>query len=243
MKKTKVTFENLKAELLEKAKAANACNEGYRRAENATNEAELLKVIFNYLDWCSNAKIISHEYFAKFDKVTFLESGIANTGQENTGYVNSGDSNSGYRNSGDSNSGYRNSGDWNSGNWNSGDRNSGDSNSGYRNSGAFCTDKNPTLFLFNRPAKMTIKQWESSKAFDLMYSIDPTVWVPWNAMSKEEQAANPKLEASEGYTKSISLKEAWKNTWGNWSDANKKVFTDLENFDAAIFEEITGIKI
>jgi len=90
---------------------------------------------------------------------------------------------------------------------------------------------------------MTVRQWERTKACELMYSIDPTVWIPWSAMSKEEQAANPKLEASEGYTKSIPLKDAWKNAWGNWTDENKKVFTDLENFDAKIFEEITGIKI
>jgi len=286
--KTEITFEELKSELLAKAKLANACNDGYRKADKATNESELLKVIFEYLDWCINAKIISHEYFAKFDKVTFLESGIANTGKENTGFTNSGYSNSGYRNSGDRNSGYRNSGysnsgysnsgyrnsgysnsgycnsgysnsgyrnsgysnsgdsnsgNWNSGNWNSGDRNSGDSNSGYRNSGAFCTDKNPTLFLFNKPAKMTIKEWENSRAFNLMYSIEPTVWIPWNAMSEDEKKANPKYEASEGYCKSIPLKDAWKNTWGNWSDENKNIFTSIENFDAAIFEEITGIKI
>lgn len=90
---------------------------------------------------------------------------------------------------------------------------------------------------------MTVRQWEQTKACNLMYSLETTVWVPWSSMTKEEQKANPKLEASEGYTKAIPMKEAWKNAWGNWSDANKKEFTSLENFDAKIFEEITGIKI
>lgn len=89
---------------------------------------------------------------------------------------------------------------------------------------------------------MTVKQWEQTKACDLMYSIDPTVWIPWNAMTKEEQAANPKLEASEGYCKSIDMKEAWQNAWNNWTEENRTVFTSLENFDWEIFTEITGIK-
>lgn len=90
---------------------------------------------------------------------------------------------------------------------------------------------------------MTVRQWEQTKAYDLMWSINPTTWVQWSAMSEEEQKSNPKLEASEGYTKSIPLKEAWVNAWGNWSEENKKEFTSLENFDQQIFFEITGIKI
>lgn len=99
------------------------------------------------------------------------------------------------------------------------------------------------MILFNKESSMTVREWEQTKACQLMYSIDPTVWVPWNAMSEAEKKANPKYEASEGYTKAIPMKEAWANAWGNWSDENKKLLTSLENFDAKIFEEITGIKI
>jgi hypothetical protein len=165
-------------------------------------------------------------------------SGDRNSGDRNSGDSNSGNSNSGYSNSGNSNSGYRNSG-----NWNSGDRNSGDSNSGYRNSGAFCTDKDPVLFLFNKPSKMSVKEWENHPACNLMCSIDPTIWVPDYAMSDEEKKANPKYETTEGYLKTIPIKEAWANFWHNLAEENKKHFTSLENFDPAIFEEITGIKI
>ena len=262
-------FESLKNELIENVKPHSPCASEYKRALSATNEEELLKVIYDNIGWCSETKTVSNEYFAKFDPTIYLQSGIAGTGKDNTGFANSGnwnsgnwnsgDSNSGYRNSGDRNSGYRNSGysnsgdsnsgdsnsgNWNSGNWNSGDRNSGDSNSGYRNSGAFCTTPDPLMWLFNKPCKtMTVKQWEQTKACNLMYSIDPTIWVQWSAMSGEEQKANPKLEASEGYTKSIPMKEAWANAWGNWSEENRKEFTSLENFDAEIFKEITGITV
>jgi hypothetical protein len=175
-------------------------------------------------------------------------SGNSNSGDWNSGDRNSGDSNSGYRNSGDSNSGDRNSGDSNSGyrnsgNWNSGDRNSGDSNSGYRNSGAFCTDENPPLLLFNKPTKMTVKEWEEHRAVSLMGSIDPTIWVPASAMSDKEKEQHPKWETTDGYLKTISMKEAWANAWNNWTDENKAVFTSLPNFDVKIFEQITGIKV
>jgi hypothetical protein len=170
-------------------------------------------------------------------------SGYRNSGYRNSGYRNSGDSNSGDSNSGYSNSGDSNSGDSNSGNWNSGDRNSGDSNSGYRNSGAFCTDSNPVLYLFNKPSTISVREWERSKAVELMNSIDPTVWIPWSMMSEDEKKSNPKYEASEGYCKSIPIKDAWRNAWDNWNDETKRVFTSLENFDTKIFEEITGIKL
>ncbi|HUP14255.1 MAG TPA: hypothetical protein VM187_18665 [Niastella sp.] len=170
-------------------------------------------------------------------------SGDRNSGYRNSGSRNSGDRNSGYRNSGDSNSGYRNSGDRNSGSWNSGDRNSGDSNSGYRNSGAFCTDKNPMLVLFNKPTNITVKDWERHKAVELMAAIDPTIWVPANTMTDAEKEQHPKWETTDGYLKTIPIKEAWANAWNNWTDKNKHVFLTLPNFDAAIFEEITGIKI
>jgi hypothetical protein len=181
-------------------------------------------------------------------------SGNRNSGNRNSGNWNSGDSNSGDSNSGNRNSGNRNSGNWNSGNWNSGDsnsgnwnsgnRNSGDSNSGYRNSGAFCVDTNPVMFLFDKPCnKMTVLEWESSRACKLMSNIDPTIWVPSSIMSESEKVKNPKWETTEGYLKTISMKDAWANFWGNLNAVDRSEFTSLENFDAAIFFEITGITV
>jgi hypothetical protein len=170
-------------------------------------------------------------------------SGNLNSGDSNSGYSNSGYSNSGDRNSGDSNSGNLNSGDRNSGNLNSGDRNSGDSNSGYRNSGAFCTDNNPMVWLFDLPTKITVRDWEKHKAVELMNAIDTTLWIPESAMSEQEKKDHPKWETTEGYLKTIPMKEAWANAWHNFTDANQKVFLTLPNFDAKKFEQITGIKI
>jgi hypothetical protein len=76
-----------------------------------------------------------------------------------------------------------------------------------------------------------------------MYQIENTLWIPSYAMSEEEKKANPKWETTEGYLKTIPLKEAWANFWHNLNDESKTLFTSLENFDSKIFEEITGIKI
>jgi len=173
----------------------------------------------------------------------YRNSGDSNSGDSNSGNWNSGNRNSGDSNSGDSNSGDSNSGDSNSGNWNSGYRNSGDSNSGYRNSGAFCTDVDPILYLFNKPTAMTIKEWESHKVIKIMNSIDPTIWVRESIMTDKEKLDNPKYKTTEGYLKTITMKEAWINMWGNMTDENKKIFTTLPNFDSDIFFEITGIKL
>ena len=77
----------------------------------------------------------------------------------------------------------------------------------------------------------------------LMYNIDTTLWVPASIMTDQEKKDNPKYEAPEGYLKTIPIKDAWQNMWHNLNADKKKLFTDLPNFDAAIFEEITSIKV
>ena len=216
-------FKNAKDQLLKLAKEKNACSDQYKRAYSAETPQELLKVVYDNLNWCSNNKVITNTWLNLFPADILLESGCANTGIENTGFGNSGDRNSGY--------------------WNSGYRNSGDSNSGYRNSGAFCTDNSPKMILFNKPCKtMTVRDWENSRAYFIMRNLETHIWVQSNIMTDAEKENNKSHEITGGYLKIISLKDAWANLWGNLTDENKAVFTSLENFDAAIFEEITGIK-
>jgi len=216
--KKNTEFEDLKEEFNQKVKPHNPCIYEYKRFLSTKNQEELLKVIYDNINWCASNSVLSHEYFSKFNKETYLTSGIANTGKENNGWANSGNSNSG-------------------------DSNSGDSNSGNRNSGAFCTENNPKIFLFDKETNMTVKEWEDSKAIKIMNSIDPTIWIPFNSMTDEEKNNNPKAETTEGYLKTISIKEAWKNAWHNFTDEYKKVFIDLPNFCPIKFEEITGIKV
>jgi len=168
--------------------------------------------------------------------------GDRNTGDRNTGDRNTGDWNTGYSNTGDRNTGYRNTGDWNTGSWNTGDRNTGYSNTGSGHTGAFCTGT-ADFPLFNKPSGMTFEQFTESIAFDLMRQVDTKMWVPSSRMTDEEKSANPSHQTCEGYLKDIPFKEAFQNCWHNWSERNRKAFTDLPNFDAEIFFEITGVRV
>jgi hypothetical protein len=90
---------------------------------------------------------------------------------------------------------------------------------------------------------MNVLEWEQHRAIRLMNNIDTTIWVPFNIMTEQEKKDNPKAETTEGYLKTIPMKESWANMWANLSDDDKKVFTTLEHFDSNIFFEITGIRV
>jgi hypothetical protein len=165
-----------------------------------------------------------------------------NTGYRNSGYWNSGYGNSGYWNSGNGNSGDWNSGNGNSGYWNSGYGNSGYWNSGYWNSGIFNTDE-PKMRAFGKESDMTMTEFLDSELW-IDFDIPLNVWVELSGMTDAEKAANPSCETTGGYLKTHEYKEAWAIWWEkNRSDEMTERIKKLPNFDPAIFEEITGIKI
>jgi len=180
----------------------------------------------------------------------YRNSGYSNSGNRNSGYSNSGDRNSGYRNSGYSNSGNRNSGYSNSGDKNSGDSNSGNRNSGNSNSGDFNACDFETGFfnsiqadvvrVFNKLCKSTV--WENCNKPDFIY-FNLCQWVSFNDMSDEEKTQYPKAFVCDGYLKTFDYKEAWQNSFKNASEYDIALLKALPNFDAAVFFEITGIKI
>ena len=180
------------------------------------------------------------------DMLLLANSGIGNTGYSNSGNNNSGNRNSGYSNSGDSNSGNRNSGDSNSGDSNSGDRNSGnsnsgDSNSGDRNSGDFNSSTPDTANYFNKPCKVSI--WENAIKPTFIYNMELNKWIEFNEMSDQEKIDNKNAFVTNGYLKTFRYKEAWANAYKTALKNDIKLLKALPNFDADIFEEITGIKI
>ena len=173
------------------------------------------------------------------------------SGDSNSGDSNSGDWNSGDLNSGDLNSGNRNSGDWNSGDWNSGDWNSGDCNSGERNSGdwnkcngsngVFCTEE-PTIRIFDKDTNMTLREFRKSKYNRALRSVELKL-TEWIRYTEEEMKENKNKRLIGGYLKEYSYKEACVNWWCELTEENRKIIMSIPNFDAAKFEEITGIKI
>jgi hypothetical protein len=175
-------------------------------------------------------------------------SGNRNSGNWNSGHRNSGHSNSGSRNSGNWNSGHRNSGSWNSGNSNSGDRNSGYRNSGDRNSGDCNSgilvsgfNSNKMYFLFNKPCK----EADYQKFIDVISNVPfiLTEWVNSSQMTDEEKKQYPNHAVCDGYLRKYEYKEAWKNGLEKCSPETIKAIKKLKNFNAKVFEEITGVKI
>ena len=178
-------------------------------------------------------------------------SGNRNSGNCNSGYWNSGNCNSGYWNSGNCNSGncnsgYWNSGYWNSGYWNSGNCNSGNRNSGYWNScnrstGLFNT-KERTITIFNKDSGMTFDEAAQTKWFRLLnkYKLDLTQWIEYTEEEKKESVFR---QCIGGYLKKYTYKEACANWWNQYTDDEKQIIMTMPNFDADVFEEITGIDV
>ena len=309
--KTTKKFETLKQILLTKAKDKKACQPEYKRAYASTNEAELLKVICDNLNWCHDNQVIDWGYLNKFKLQLLVDSGITNIGLNNSGYsntgnyntgnrnagnYNTGNYNTGNRNAGNDNTGNRNAGNYNTGNYNTGNRNTGNyntgnyntgnrnagysnagndntgnyntgnyntgnrnagysnagnyntgndnagySNAGNDNAGAFNTQSN--FMLFNKPTNMTFEDFRNTRAFDLLHTINTTLWVKSNIMNEQEKKDHPYHVTTGGYNKVIPYKEAFTNKWNNWDKESREAFTSLQNFDAEIFFEITGAKI
>jgi len=168
-------------------------------------------------------------------------SGSRNSGNRNSGNWNSGYSNSGYSNSGNWNSGYRNSGDSNSGNSNSGNWNSGNWNSGDSNSGFFNSDTPDKIRAFNKDCDRDF--WNNSEKPNFISDIVINKWITELNMTDEEKKENPDFHVREGYLKTIDYKEAWKIAYNNSSEEDKRLLLKLPNFDANVFEEITGINV
>ena len=72
------TFEELKEDLLERAKKHNACQDGYRMWLNAKSKQDLLKAITDNWDWVLNAsKMIEANYLENnFSEEELAEAGI-----------------------------------------------------------------------------------------------------------------------------------------------------------------------
>ena len=175
-------------------------------------------------------------------------SGNWNSGNRNSGNRNSGNWNSGNRNSGDCNSGDCNSGNCNSGNWNSGNRNSGNRNSGNWNStnfstGFFNSEQQP-IYMFNQPTNMQRNDICDLAGIQILnWNYEDSWWIYSENMSAEEKAAHPEHETIGGYLKTVDFKTACKMMWDNLDDENKEAVKAIPNFDADVFEEITGIDV
>jgi hypothetical protein len=163
--------------------------------------------------------------------------GSYNTGNRNTGNCNTGSYNTGNRNTGSCNTGNRNTGNCNTGDWNTGDWNTGDWNTG------FFSTITPKIDLFEKPTNMTAEEVKNLKGMQILYwNYENNWWIYSKNMTEAEKKAHPEHETLGGYLKSVPFKDACKIMWGKLTEDEKSEVKKLPNFDADIFERITGIK-
>ena len=169
-------------------------------------------------------------------------SGCGNVGDCNSGSNNRGKYNSGFFNHGERNSGYRNIGGYNSGERNIGYYNSGLFNYCDRSNGVFCNKNDDNIRIFNIPSGMSYDEFLASKYYTAIES-SPFVLNEWVEYTDEEKKESERKALDECYLKEYNYKDACKNWWNNMSEENKEIIKSIPNFDAEIFEYITGIKI
>ena len=122
---------------------------------------------------------------------------------------------------------------------NSGNRNSGDWNSGY-----FNTPDQKYIFIFNKRIEKSIL---NDIRFPCFLYFKLTEWVSINQMSYEEKNKHPECDAIGGYLKTYSYKEAFRKSFEmakrkpDWQK-QLALLKAIPNFDAKIFEEISGIR-
>lgn len=95
------------------------------------------------------------------------------------------------------------------------------------------------LQIFNKD----VTEDEYSKAKNALnvknFKLPIAVWVD----IKDIESPTTTQKQLGGYLKVLSYKDAWKEMWATLSSEDKTFFKTFKNFDAEIFEKITGIKV
>lgn len=99
--------------------------------------------------------------------------------------------------------------------------------------------------FFNKNSDWTYKDWLRSNARDLLNQIpkDVVEWIYSEDMTDEEKSEHPEHETTGGYLKVLDESECGQIWWDGLSVEEKEVIKEIPNFDAAIFEICTGIKV
>ena len=192
---------------------------------------------------CSSIRLVK-EIFPVFDKnrnagycnTGYLNAGDWNTGDRNTGDRNTGNRNAGYRNTGDRNTGNCNTGDYNTGDYNTGDRNAGDYNTGDRNTGGCNTGNRNTGYR-------NTGDWnKSNRNTGFFNTIDPDIQV-FNMPCRQKDWENANKPGFIYFDLNGTYEESWRKAYDSASDEEKLLLVKLPNFNAKVFQEISGILV
>ena len=91
----------------------------------------------------------------------------------------------------------------------------------------------------------TCRDWWNSEARYLLNKIQHNVleWIWSDDMTDEEKEQHPEYETTGGYLKELDESECGQIWWNSLSDHEKDIIKALPNFDAEIFEQVTGVHI
>ena len=89
---------------------------------------------------------------------------------------------------------------------------------------------------------MTVSEFKNSKYYTAICSA-PFILTEWIEYTEEEKEADEGKAKTGGYLKVYEYKEACANWWKALSAEDKKTIKSMPNFNADIFEEITGVKV
>ncbi len=129
-------------------------------------------------------------------------------------------------------------GNWNSGNWNSGNWDSTNFSTGFFNS------IEQPLYIFNKPTEMSRDDFNNLLAvWAMKWKFENNFWIYSKNMTEEEKNSHPEHETTGGYLKTVDFKTACSLMWENMTSDERAAVKDIPNFDADVFEKITGIKI
>ena len=152
-----------------------------------------------------------------------------------TGYYSTG-----YRSTGDYSTGNYSTGNCSTGDYSTGNCSSGDWSTSSYSIGHFSTIDYSGFGAFNKPC--TLEVWNNAIKPNFLY-FKLTKWVNESAMTEKEKQKNPSYKATGGYIKVYDYKEAWRIAFDGASDEEIEQLKALPNFDAKVFEEISGIDI
>ena len=129
---------------------------------------------------------------------------------------------------------------YSTGNYSTGDYSTGDWSISNYSTGHFSTIDYSSFGAFNKPC--TLKEWSNAVKPNFLY-FTLIKWVKESAMTEKEKQNNPSYKTTGGYLKVYGYKEAWRIAFNGASDEEVEQLKALPNFDAKVFEEISGIDI
>ena len=154
-----------------------------------------------------------------------FSTGNFSTGNYSRGHCSTGNFSTGHHSTGHRSTGYRSTGNW--------------SISKY-SSGHFSTEDYSGFGCFDKAC--TLEEWEDAYKPKFLYFL-LTEWIIQDNMTDQEKKDNPSYKITEGYLKVYDYKEAFKRSWDNADKDDRMRITELPNFDANKFKEISGIDV